>query len=77
MAGGVIIAGELWIPGQKLISIPSNVIFTEHKVFTMAYTITEEVVEDGLYGEIGDRYAWALAQSMDKTREMVINEALA
>ena len=22
MAGGVIVAGELWIPGQKLISIP-------------------------------------------------------
>jgi len=24
MAGGVIVAGELWIPGQKLISIPSK-----------------------------------------------------
>ena len=24
MAGGVIVAGELWIPGQKLISIPSE-----------------------------------------------------
>ena len=23
MAGGVIIAGELWIPGKKLISIPN------------------------------------------------------
>jgi len=27
MAGGAVIAGELWIPGQKLISIPSHKIF--------------------------------------------------
>jgi len=27
MAGGAVIAGELWIPGQKLISIPSRKIF--------------------------------------------------
>ncbi len=26
-AGGMVIAGELWIPGQKLISIPSRKIF--------------------------------------------------
>lgn len=28
MAGGVIVAGQLWVPGQKLISIPSGKIFT-------------------------------------------------
>jgi hypothetical protein len=28
MAGGVIVAGELWIPGQKLISIASGKVFT-------------------------------------------------
>ena len=27
MAGGAVVAGELWIPGQKLISIPSRKIF--------------------------------------------------
>lgn len=26
-AGGMVVAGELWIPGQKLISIPSRKIF--------------------------------------------------
>lgn len=28
MAGGMVVAGELWVPGQKLISIPSGKIFT-------------------------------------------------
>lgn len=28
MAGGVIVAGELWIPGQRLISIPSGKVLT-------------------------------------------------
>ncbi len=28
MAGGVVIAGKLWIPGQKLISIPKGKTFT-------------------------------------------------
>jgi len=28
MAGGVIVAGELWVPGKKLISIPSRKVFT-------------------------------------------------
>lgn len=28
MAGGVIVAGDLWIPGQKMISIPSGRVFT-------------------------------------------------
>jgi hypothetical protein len=28
MAGGIIVAGELWVPGQKLISIPNGKVFT-------------------------------------------------
>jgi hypothetical protein len=28
MAGGVIVAGELWMPGSKLISIPNGKVFT-------------------------------------------------
>ena len=27
-AGGMVVAGELWVPGQKLISIPSKKIWT-------------------------------------------------
>lgn len=27
LAGGAVIAGELWVPGQKLISIPSKKVF--------------------------------------------------
>lgn len=39
----------------------------EWKTYSMGYTITEESMEDTLYGEIGQRYANALAQSMMKT----------
>jgi hypothetical protein len=36
----------------------------------LGYTITSEEIEDGLYGEIGERYATALAESMRKSREI-------
>jgi len=35
MAGGMIVAGELWVPGQKLISIPSDKVFYGPSVFEM------------------------------------------
>jgi len=35
MAGGVIIAGELWIPGAKVISIPSKKAFYGPSIFEM------------------------------------------
>jgi len=47
------------------------------KRFGMAYTITEEEIEDGLYGEIGERYAVALAKSMSGTLEQVAYRVMA
>ena len=43
--------------------------FPEFRAVRLAYTITDEEIEDGLYGEIGERYAKALAESMMQTRE--------
>lgn len=34
IAGGVVVAGELWVPGQKLISIPSGKVFSRYIEFT-------------------------------------------
>ena len=39
------------------------------KRYRMAYTITSEEMDDGLYGEIGQRHAMALAQSIEQTKE--------
>jgi len=41
------------------------------KSVKLAYTITEEEIDEGLYGDISDRYAKALAKSMMETREVV------
>ena len=42
-----------------------------YKTVRLNYTIVSEEVEEGLYGEIGERYARALAQSMMQTKEVV------
>jgi hypothetical protein len=47
------------------------------KAVRLAFTITEEEIEDGLYGEIAHRYAQALAESMRETREMTASGVLA
>lgn len=46
MAGGVIVAGELWIPGQKLISIPSGKVFgNEYGIDSLFRMIDRNTVE--------------------------------
>ena len=47
MAGGTIIAGELWVPGQKLISIPSGKQFYGPSIF--------ELVDDKTVRYIGNQ----------------------
>lgn len=37
MAGGVIVAGELWMPGKKLISIPNDRIFYDGRYTLVDY----------------------------------------
>ena len=45
MAGGVIVAGELWIPGNKLISIPTGKVFTGVDLALKGEVATIQVME--------------------------------
>lgn len=42
----------------------------EHVTIALAFAITEEAEEDGLYGSLGARYAKALANSLQETKEV-------
>lgn len=41
-----------------------------HSTIALAFAITEEAVEDGRYGDIGQKYSRALARSMRYTKEV-------
>lgn len=41
-----------------------------HETIALAFAITEEAVEDGLYGDLGAKFARALARSMQHTKEI-------
>ena len=41
-----------------------------HDTIALAFSITEEAEEDGLYGSLGKRYSSALARSMQHTKEI-------
>ena len=41
-----------------------------HTTIALAFALTEEAEEDGLYGSLGARYSKALAQSMQETKEI-------
>jgi hypothetical protein len=43
----------------------------------LAYTITKEEMDEGLYGEIASHRADALAYSMMQTKEQVISRVMA
>jgi hypothetical protein len=53
----------------------------QHETIALAFSITEEAEEDGLYGSIASRYTKALARSMASTKEIkaanVLNNAFA
>jgi len=42
----------------------------QHETVALAFSITEEAEEDGLYGSLGAKYARALARSMQHTKEI-------
>lgn len=42
----------------------------DHVTYALAFAITEEAEEDGLYGSLGARYSKALANSMQETKEV-------
>jgi hypothetical protein len=41
-----------------------------HETIALAFSITEEAVEDGLYGDLGAKFVKALARSMAHTKEI-------
>lgn len=41
-----------------------------HETIALAFAVTEEAEEDGLYGKIGAKYARALAKSLQHTKEV-------
>lgn len=41
-----------------------------HETIALAFSITEESLEDGLYGDLGAKYSRALARSMQHTKEV-------
>ncbi len=41
-----------------------------HETIALAFAITEEAEEDGLYGSLGKRYSAALARSLQQTKEV-------
>jgi hypothetical protein len=41
-----------------------------HETIALAFSITEEAEEDGLYGKLGAKYSRALARSMQHTKEV-------
>lgn len=41
-----------------------------HSTIALAFSITEEAVEDGRYGDLGQKYSKALARSMRYTKEV-------
>lgn len=52
MAGGVMTATGLWMPGEKLISIPSGKRWSEFKIYhsgPLRFTIVSEDTAEGLY----------------------------
>ena len=42
----------------------------QHETIALAFSVTEEAEEDGLYGSIASRYTKALARSMSTTKEI-------
>ena len=52
------VAAELWTARYN------------HQTYALAFSITEEAEEDGLYGSIGKRYVKALARSMQHSKEI-------
>jgi len=48
----------------------------EDSTFPTGWIVTEDEIDEGLYGEISEKYANALAQSMMQTRESVASRVM-
>jgi hypothetical protein len=66
MAGGVIVAGELWIPGQKLISIPSGKQFYGPSIFELIGQDIKYVGPEDKTVSMRQFYNWLKSIGLDK-----------
>lgn len=62
MAGGIMIAGDLWIPGQKLISIPSKKIYTAPTLFELSGQTIRYVGPEYDTATVSELYDWIKKQ---------------
>ena len=73
MAGGVVVAGELWIPGQKIISIPSGHVFGG-QLFSLNGQSIKYIGPENKTVTIGEFYNWL--QSMSKHDAKIMDALL-
>jgi len=73
---GMIAAGTVvLLPAPPVPAPPLGFRYVDERL-QMEYLITREDIEDGLYGEISEKYAKALAKSMTETKEIVTYNTL-
>jgi hypothetical protein len=49
---------------------------THHETIALAFSITEEAIEDNLYDRLAQRYTRALARSMSNTKQVKAAQVL-
>lgn len=62
--------------GAVALAIAPKALLPAEKPFPHGWVVAEETIEPGLYGDIGQRYAKALAHSMMQTKEAVTRNVL-
>jgi hypothetical protein len=62
MAGGVMIAGDLWIPGQKLISIPNGKVFYGPSIFELVGNDIRYIGPDDKTVRVSELQNWIIKQ---------------
>lgn len=70
MAGGVVIAGELWVPGQKLISIPSGKRFSDNHITLIGPEFEEWHLHVDANGMTVRELYWAIQNIFDQAENM-------
>ena len=56
---------------------PKFPVFEQTSTFPTGWIVTEDEIDEGLYGEISERYAKALAKSMMQTKEAAVFKVMA
>ncbi len=62
--------------GAVALALAPKALLPAEKPFPHGWVVVEETIEPGLYGDIGQRYAKALAHSMMQTKEIMAKNVL-